>query len=444
MKTKILLFSMALMLIIGFAVGAYWWKHRPQVIVLENGDRLTLVGVTYGKHHAPPTGKTTKPAAGTRRGGQGPQAFNTPNDTLVVWMRQEHPQNRWPNYQLYLYDKANTACVGGSGNRNWGGGGSNEIVAAQFDAFPRRQGSLILRVQEYVQNEGQVMNEKHFVISNPAHGPFEKWQTETLPATKSDDDFSVTLTKLVAGADLPYQRNQDADDAMNKGVAVTYTVQRNGSPAMNWRLVSVETSDATGNHVSSGDVGAQQDNNDTVTYHTGLWPDEAAWKVRMQFSQQKDFASNEVWSVTGLPLVAGRQQDFWNFANNFNNNRRSNTNQPAVETDLNGYHLKVYPAKQFTDQQMGNGEVGGGFYIQATPSLPSGTTLTLVKVTDNQDGEIQSNGSNTSGNGNSTFYSYQLRDLGGLTNINVTVALHRDRFVEFTVKPAKASADANN
>ena len=78
-------------------------------------------------------------------------------------------------------------------------------------------------------------------------------QPETLPATKTDDDFSVTLTKLVAGADMPYQRNDvDADDAMNKGVAAMFTVQRNGSPVANWQLVSVDSSDATGNHVNSG------------------------------------------------------------------------------------------------------------------------------------------------------------------------------------------------
>src|SRR5277367_6376782 len=118
MKTKILLLSVVLILIIGLAAGAFWWLRRPQVIVLDNGDRLTLVGVTYGKHHTPPTQKK-KTAAGARRGGQGPQTFNTPNDTLVVWMRQEHPANQWPNYQLFLYDKANTACVGSAGNRNW-------------------------------------------------------------------------------------------------------------------------------------------------------------------------------------------------------------------------------------------------------------------------------------------------------------------------------------
>jgi hypothetical protein len=434
MKTKILLWSVVSILIIGLAAGAYWWQRRPQVIVLDNGDRLTLVGVTYGKHHAPPAAKT-KPAAGARRQ-QGPQAFNTGNNALVVWIRQEHPANRWPNYQLFLYDKANTACAGGSGNRNWGGGGSNEIVAAEFDSFPRRQGSFILRVQEYVQNEGQVMNEKHFVIANPAHGSFENWQPEKLPATKTDDDFSVTLTKLVAGADMPYQRNQEeADDAMNKGVAATLSAQRNGSPVSNWQLESVETSDGTGNHVSSGGVqNAWQDGNDSVTYQAGLWPDEPAWKIRMGFSQQSDFASNELWSVSNVPLEPGSQQEYWNFGNNFNN-RRSNTNVVVAETDLGGVHLKIFPAKLFSDQQMGNGEIGGGVHIQATPSLPAGTVMTLVKVTDNQGGEIQSNGSGTSGNGTSTIYSYQLRDLGGLTNLNLTIALHKNRYVEFTVKP---------
>jgi len=434
MKIKILLWSVVSILIIGLAAGAFWWLRRPQVIVLANGDKLTLVGVTYGKHHAPPAAKT-KPAAGARRQ-QGPQAFNTANNALVVWIRQEHPANRWPNYQLYLYDKANTACAGSSGNRNWNSGGTSEVIAAEFDSFPRRHGSFFLRVQEYIQNEGQVMNERHFVISNPAHGSFEKWQPEKLPVTKTDDDFSVTLTKLVAGTDLPYQRNQeDADDAMNKGVAATFTVQRNGSPAANWQLVSVESSDATGNHVTSGGVqNAWQGDTDSVTYQAGLWADEPAWKLRAEFSQQSDFASNELWTVSSIPLEPGSQQDYWNFANSFFNNRRGNTNAAVAETDLNRVHLNIFPAKMFTDQRMGNGEIDGGVHIQAT-SLPAGMQMTLVKVTDNQGGEIQSNGSGTSGNSASMIYSSQLRDLGGLTNINVTVALHKNRSVEFTVKP---------
>ena len=436
MKIKILLGSVALILIIGIAAGAYWWLQRPQVIVLDNGDKLTLVGVTYGKRHKPPEQKT-KPAPGARGRQQAPQTFTTANNALVLWVRQEHEANRWPNYQLYLYDKANTACTGTSGNRNFGSGGTQEVVAVQFDSFPRRQGSFIVRAQEWGQG-GQMMSEKHFTISNPAHGTFETWKPETLPVTKTDDDFSVTLTKLVAGADLPYQRNDlDADDAMNKCVAATFTVQRNGSPVANWQLQTVESSDATGNHVNTGGVqNTWKDSTDSVTYQAGLWADEPAWKLRAEFSQTKDFPSNELWSVSNIPLEPGTQQDYWNFGNNFNN-RRSNTNVVVAETDLGGVHLKVYTAKRFTDQQMGNGEVSGGVHVQVTPSLPAGMQMTLVKVTDNQGGEIQSNGSGTSGNGTSTTYSYQLRDIGGLTNLNVTVALHKNRSVEFTVKPEK-------
>jgi len=55
-------------------------------------------------------------------------------------------------------------------------------------------------------------------------------------------------------------------------------------------------------------------------------------------------------------------------------------------------------------------------------------------------GEIQNYNSGSTGNGKSTTYGYQLRDIAGVTNINVTIALHKSRFVEFTAKPAKAAA----
>jgi len=139
MKTKILLFSMALMLIIGFAVGAYWWKHRPQVIVLENGDRLTLVGVTYGKHHAPPRGKQQSRRRAPAVAGRVPKLST--RRTIRWWSGCGRsilkPLAELPALPLR---QANTACVGGFGKPQLGAaGGSNEIVAAQFDAFPRRQ-----------------------------------------------------------------------------------------------------------------------------------------------------------------------------------------------------------------------------------------------------------------------------------------------------------------
>jgi len=46
----------------------------------------------------------------------------------------------------------------------------------------------------------------------------------------------------------------------------------------------------------------------------------------------------------------------------------------------------------------------------------------------------------SAGYGNTTLYTYGLTDISGLTNLNLTLALHKSRFVEFTAKPEKAAA----
>jgi hypothetical protein len=444
MKTKILL-GVVVALVIGLAAGAFWWLRRPQVITFSDDSKVTLLAVQYGKRHAPPTVKV--PAASitaktpVRRG---PGSFTTTNNTLVLWVRQEYDsgQNQYHNFQYCVYDKAETACVQTFG-RNYGNGRQgNEIVAVQIDAFPRRQGRFVVRVQENG-NGGQEMSDQKFVIANPVRGSFPKWTAEPLPATQVDDDLSVTLTKLVAGADAPINRDQNnPDDAINKGVQAVLHVERNGKPVANWEPVSVETSDATGNESKTIQIGQNgwqngwannswQNGDDTFIYQWGLWPDEPAWKIKFEFSQQSDFSSDEQWTVQNIPLQPGRQQDFYNYGG-----RNNTTNAAFAETDLNGVHLKVFPAKQFNDQNFGNGQLNGGFQIQVTPQIPTGMRLTLTKVTDDQGQDIQNYNSGTmSGNGKSVTYGYQLQNIGGVTNLNLTLAVHKSRFVEFTATP---------
>ena len=440
MKTKILLGTVVLILILGLAAGAYWWLSRPQVITFSDDAKVTLLKVEYGKRHAPPKTKAAaKPAAGAAaRQVGGPGSFTTPTDTLVLWVRQQYDPKQYHYFQYYTYDKADTACVQTYG-RNYGNNRQgNEVVAVQLDAFPRRQGKFVVRVQQQG-NGGQEMADQKFVISNPVRKSFTKWTAEPLPATKVDDDMSVTLTKLVFGADTTYNRNQDnPDDPVNKGVQATFQVQRNGKTARNWQPVSIETSDATGNHVGGGPSTQWNGDESVATYQWGLWSDEPAWKLRAEFSQQSDFADSELWTVPNIPLQPGRQQDFWNFGNN---NRR-NTNSVLAEKDLNGVHLKIFAATLFTDQNFGNGQMGGGLHIQTTPSLPAGMRLTLVKLTDDQGLDVQNYNSGSSGNGTSTTYGYQLQNIAGVTNLNLTLALHKSRFVEFTAKPEKAAAAA--
>jgi hypothetical protein len=434
MKTKILLWSVVSILIIGLAAGAYWWLSRPQVIVFSDDAKLTLLKVEYGRRHAPPP--TAKPAAGAR-GAQRGNSFTTDKDALVIWVHVEYDSKQYHYFQYFIYDKGGTGCAqaGPRNNRNNG----DEVVAVQFDAFPRRQGKLVVRVQEQG-NGGQEMSENAFAIANPARGKsFTKWAAEPLPGTKEDDDVSVTMTKLVAGADMPYQRNQDnEEDAANKGVQAVFRVERSGKPVANWQPVSVETSDATGNRVNGGiSQNKWQNNEDTVTYQYGLWPDEPAWKLKFEFSQQSGFADNELWKVQNIPLQPGRQQDFYNAP------RNAATNAVVAETDLGGVHLKIFPAKQFTDMPP-NSQPQGGLTIQVTPALPNGMRMTLISLTDDQATDVSYWDQGTMRNNNVTSYRYALRDVTGATNLNLTLALHKSRFVEFTAKPVLQTAKNDN
>jgi len=437
MKIKILLCSIALILIIGLAAGAYWWMSRPQIITFSDDAKVTLLAVQYGKRHAPPTAKA--PAVPTNRpAARGGVSFTTDKDTLVLWLRAQYDQKQYHYFQFYVYDKDGTACVQ-AGPRNWRNSG-NELVAVQLDAFPRRPGKFLVAVQEQG-NGGQEMSDHKFVIRNPARGSVTEWTPELLPSIKEDDDVAVTLTKLAVGADMPYQRNQDdADDAANKGVQAVFQVERSGKPVTTWQPVSVVTTDATGNSLN-GSISQNnwQDNNDTVIYQYGLWPDEPAWKIKFEFSQQSDFAPGELWTVQTIPLQPGRQRDF------NNNARNSRTNAAVAEADLNGIHLKVFPAKQFTDVGQNN-YMQGGLTIQADPALPDGMRMTLVKLTDDQMNDVThfdyGTMRNAAGGASTTTYRYGLRDIDGITNLNLTIALHKSRFVEFTVKPEKAAAAA--
>jgi hypothetical protein len=427
---KIILWSVASVLIIGIAVAAIWWLRRPQIITLSDGTKLTLLGVDYGTHHKFPTVKVK--TTGRRRGG--PTSIDTTNDTLVVWIEAEHMPNRYPNYQVMVYDKAATACVG-----NWGGGNSRqikngmEVMGVQLDAFPRRDRKIYLRIAAWNNNGGGMKLAKgQFVISNPARGSFPKWTADPLPDTQSDDDLTVTLTRFNYGARGFNGGNAPANDPMSKAVSTAFHTEQKGVVVTNWQPVRIETSDATGNHIFNNSWSNSRDDNGdaTMTYQWGLWPDEPAWKLRVEMSRTSGFNDDEIWSVTNVPINPGSQQDLWNYGGR----RQSRTNSPFTETTLNGFHLKLYPAIQFTDQNF-NGQKQGGFRIDADP-VPEGMRLTIVSATDEQGHKLQSW---NAGYGNGGNYTIQLQNLRNAKSLNVTIALHKSRFVEFTVKPQKAS-----
>ncbi len=404
----------------GIVAGLVWWLRRPQTITLNNGAKLKLVAVTYGKHHSFPGFKTPPRGRGT--------TFDSTNDTLFVWIEQQHKGNNWPQYQLLVCDQAGTACAGSSMRNSRQKRPGDEVVGIRLDAFPRHARKFYLRVQEWNRQNGRQTVQNGFVISNPARGSFPDWSPDPLPNTQEDDDLSVTLTRLEFGAKAPYMRNNDApDDPMNKGVLAAFHILQNGKAATNWEPAQVETSDATGNHIT-GWCNSHWENDEEVTlYQWGLWPEEPAWKLRVEFSRTSGFTDGELWTVENIPLQAGKMQDFWSYG-------RNRKDAAFAETTLNGVHLKLFPARQFTDQENMRGSIEAGLAIQSDRPTDE-MRMTLVKVTDDQGHEIMPMNWGWGGND----HRFGLRELGNAKSLNLTLALHRSRFVEFTVKPGKSS-----
>ena len=130
-------------------------------------------------------------------------------------------------------------------------------------------------------------------------------------------------------------------------------------------------------------------------------------------------------------------QDFYNFQ------RIAGTNAAVAETDLNGMHLKIFPARQFTDMPP-NSQPQGGLTIQVTPALPNGMRMTLISLTDDQTNDVGYWDQGMMQNNNVTSYRYALREVTGATNLNLAIALHKSRFVEFTAKPAKPETSSKD
>jgi hypothetical protein len=505
-KTKTLLLAVVTIIVIGLGGGVYWWLNRPQVITFSDGSRLTLLGVDYGKRHALPGGKLppgsprivrmlpVPPVVPGPPNGNG--SFTTLNDTLVVWVRAKYnyttnqpgQPSQYRVFQLYLYDKDGAAHAYGADRNVSDSPQGDDILPILFNAFPRRQGKLYLRAQESGSG-GRKTSEGKFVIANPAAKmSFAKWTSESVPDTQTNGDLAMTLTKLVAGTNMPNPTNADNPaGARNKGVQVTFHAERAGKRVTNWQLASVELTDATGNRtgINSWPKGAGQvqwnGDEGTFTYPNGLWPDEPAWKVRLEMTQTADFSSDEQWTAQNIPVVPGGLQilnaisglpDISGLGGVATRNSLPSAPAPCAEADLGGHHIKVFPAVQFTNNvRLGNLPANftppqTALIIQIQPALvengmlvrngangtgmtDDGMRLTLAKVADAQGGEIQtfSSGLNIHGTGVTNFTSthrFMLRDIAGVTNISATIALHKNRVFEFTVKPEKAAAGKDN
>ena len=96
MKARILSWSAFSIIGIGFTAFG-----QPQVMQLDDGTKLTLLGVTTGTRQMAPGYENLATA----------NWLYTPDRPSMVWILAEHDQGKWPNYELLISDKEKTGCV---------------------------------------------------------------------------------------------------------------------------------------------------------------------------------------------------------------------------------------------------------------------------------------------------------------------------------------------
>jgi hypothetical protein len=413
------------------AAVAFPAAGEPQVIHLDNGTKLTLLGATYGYHHMAP---------GYERLATANWIYTTPN-TTVVWIKEDYEHDSSSIYELLVSDRANTSCV--NIERRQGSFVKAGVLLQSFvlSAFPRWDKETILRVRPY---RGTAVKGE-FVLTNPVPGTITNWTPLPLPQTQSAGDLEVALTRLIAGVPMPYRAGGSrapTNDPVNQCVHLDFNFRVNGQSTTNWEAWPVQTTDAAGNwsrgliygYATNGVFPANplKDELDGYFYQPGLWPDET-WKVRLEFIQRFNFNDDEMVTFTNLPVKPGNQQDAddewsaWDVGK---------TNFPFTITPgtVNGVHLKLLPPLLAADQYQ-SGQKRISVIIGADPNPhPQELNLTVVAATDDQGRELSSPfGSPWAGH-----YSLELLNVrDDVKALNLKLALHKSRFVEFTVKPTK-------
>ncbi|HEU0008331.1 MAG TPA: hypothetical protein VFT34_00790 [Verrucomicrobiae bacterium] len=386
-------------------------------VTFSDGTTMTLKAVTYGTQHQYLGGGwqqrvlslLPRKLAAKLASQQGVLTMGRPS--VAFWFERIGTGPTTGAPQLVLFD-ANDFGVCGSSPVMRMGTGANWIEGWAFDFWPRRERTFTLRVYEQGTQDPDANPIGEFTVRNPTPGNHPEWTAPEPPVTAREGDLAVTLFDLTAGVDLrSYQRKP----APNPTVSMTragFRVERNGRPTKEWELDSVEASDATGNVIA--DIWGKGPGLDSefVRLKHHLWPAEQAWKLRVGFSQRSNFVASELWTLHGVPLP---ETDL--------------TKTVVTQTNLQGALLQ-YTGESRRYVLSGDHHFDYRVNFRVTPSRPD-YRMTLVRAVDDNGREAPVGRSFESPG----EWDFGLRVNTNATSLDLTLALHQTRYVEFLARP---------
>jgi hypothetical protein len=455
------LIRLALALAVAAIVVTAWllWDRTPtgppQIVTLPNGLEYQFAGVTYGTKNVPPSleaklvnslpkglANMTRRYAGPKIGQYNSGASYKETELFVWFQRLETNMPLGITSSTLAARLADQAGVE-AGAPSYAAFASSVVWSyAAFPVFPRRSRVLQCNLYPFGGPGNPATPFARVTFPNPLYGDFPQWKPEPVPAMKMAGDLEVRLDEFTAGRQQggatvvkangsrglpvpPAIRGQDTVTAFD----VSLISWRGTNEA--WVLNSAEISDATGNvlrnnsfhssiNVFRGYSGPQQPGKTVCseTIRGTLWPDEPAWRLKLEVKRAVGFAPEEVVTFKNVPVPAVGA-----------------TNATTITKKVGGIQIvltKFARRPNITMNALGMYEMTSQIWVEL-PRKPAGVALDFLKMTTDA-GEAEQYGSGTPEFG---YVVYVKTIPTNAQTVDLTFVVQKTRVVEFLVQPPK-------
>ena len=191
-----------------------------------------------------------------------------------------------------------------------------------------------------------------------------------------------------------------------------------------WEIAGLELSDATGNHWRPRPWNTAWHEGMKFTpanFSGALWPGEAAWKIKAEFSRAANFPAEELVTLAGIPVPESKGLIALN-----------------LTTNIAGGQIKLLFMSGAEQEQPGNLK-WSGFHdrvnLSVRADLPAEPIrrLRVVKITDDGGLAVKDLRANADPNGLQATYGFSPHESARF--LTITFAVPASRFVEFLARP---------
>jgi hypothetical protein len=407
------------------AAALAWWLVRQgeTSVSLPGGGKVVLLGTTYGMEHRFSEGSSwvklirrwISPERAVALGFRDYLHYS-PGTNLVIWTYWQFPTTNAivpfasvadaNGFESEPLSPAEQALVPGK---------PEAMIAWQFKNFPRRQPKLLLRFYER-----DASYRPHRLVEmqmpNPMWRRYLSWNASAPPVSVKQGDFEFSLLELRSGEATP-ERLKLLRGFVAPWTTAAFSVRRNGQLDHGWRLRDLEVLDAAGNSFWLPVPPSQTQDGRIVTgFNDVLWPEDGAWRITAEFSEESGVPADQTWTFRNVPLRPGNPTVLSNLAVTIQGITLTN-----VEVSM------LHPSQLQPGLASRNAELKLGF----TPSIP-GVRVDLIEAVDERGRRLEFNPSYEFPAG---VYSTRLGAPADAQTVDLTFGIRPSRIVEFLVTP---------